>query len=314
MNSPFSHRVGHDENVADIYNQAGDDYIAYADGDPMQPFAFDGMHAYADRCVWALLERKLAELRASGASAVSFLDAGCGPGTWLRRLVIRARALGFTSITARGFDIAEAQIRRARLLARDLARLPGVNFTFDVADLTARLPESDDSVNITLCLYSVLSHLPVGRLADVSTEMARVTSGHFITTVRSIGSPATAFVGSIENVRRLKQDHVQDRCEMELSDGRHIAFSFHLFTACEFRSCFSNDFEIEDLRGLDLFHSRFLPDPRWSATHPEDGLADELLRLEESHAANRAFLDHAAHLLLVARSKAGKLRSVHSAR
>ena len=166
MNSPFSHRVGHDENVADIYNRAGDDYIAYADGDPTQPFAFDGMHAYADRCVWALLERKLAELRASGASAVSFLDAGCGPGTWLRRLVIRARALEFTSITARGFDIAEAQIRRARLLARDLARLPGVNFTFDVADLTARLPESDDSVNITLCLYSVLSHLPVGRLAD----------------------------------------------------------------------------------------------------------------------------------------------------
>ena len=314
MNSPFLHPVGYDENVADIYNQAGDDYIAYADGDPTQPFAFDGMHAYADRCVWALLERKLAELRASGASAVSFLDAGCGPGTWLRRLVIRARALGFTSITARGFDIAEAQIRRARLLARDLARLPGVNFTFDVADLTARLPESDDSVNITLCLYSVLSHLPVGRLADVSREMARVTSGHFITTVRSIGSPATAFVGSIENVRRLKQDHVQDRCEMELSDGRHIAFSFHLFTACEFRSCFSNDFEIEDLRGLDLFHSRFLPDPRWSAAHPEDGLADELLRLEESHAANRAFLDHAAHLLLVARSKAGKLRSVHSAR
>jgi SAM-dependent methyltransferase len=314
LNSTLSHRVGHDKNVADVYNQAGDDYIAYADGDPTQPFAFDGMHAYADRCVWALLEKKLAELRASGASAVSFLDAGCGPGTWLRRLVIRARALGFTIITARGFDIAEAQIERARSLARNLSRLPGVNFTFEVADLTARLPESDGSVNITLCLYSVLSHLPVGSLADVSTEIARVTSGHFITTVRSIGSPATAFVESIENVRRLKQDHVQDRCEIELSGGRHIAFSFHLFTACELRCCFSNDFEIEDLRGLDLFHSRFLPDPRWSTARLQDSLADELLRLEETHATNRAFMDHAAHLLLVARSKeAGKLRLIHSA-
>jgi SAM-dependent methyltransferase len=314
LNSTLSHRVGHDKNVADVYNQAGDDYIAYADGDPTQPFAFDGMHAYADRCVWALLEKKLAELRASGASAVSFLDAGCGPGTWLRRLVIRARALGFTIITARGFDIAEAQIERARSLARNLSRLPGVNFTFEVADLTARLPESDGSVNITLCLYSVLSHLPVGSLADVSTEIARVTSGHFITTVRSIGSPATAFVESIENVRRLKQDHVQDRCEIELSGGRHIAFSFHLFTAYELRCCFSNDFEIEDLRGLDLFHSRFLPDPRWSTARLQDSLADELLRLEETHATNRAFMDHAAHLLLVARSKeAGKLRLIHSA-
>jgi SAM-dependent methyltransferase len=96
-------------------------------GDPTQPFAFDGMHAYADRCVWNLLETRLADLRASGASAISLLDAGCGPGAWLRRLVLRARVLGFASITARGFDIAQAQIQRARFLARELSSLPGVN-------------------------------------------------------------------------------------------------------------------------------------------------------------------------------------------
>ena len=64
-NPPLPHRVGHSalalhegavENVAAIYNQAGEDYVAYADGDPTQLFAFDGMHAYADRRVWALLE------------------------------------------------------------------------------------------------------------------------------------------------------------------------------------------------------------------------------------------------------------------
>jgi SAM-dependent methyltransferase len=176
------------ENVAAIYDQAGVDYVAYADGDPTKLFAFDGLHAYADRRVWAILETKLADLRASGASSVSFLDAGCGPGTWLRRLVTRARALGFTSITARGFDIAQAQIQRARLLARNLSSLPGVNFSFNVADLTSRLPESDASVDITLCLYSVLSHLPVESLLGASTEMARVTSGHLIATVRSVGS------------------------------------------------------------------------------------------------------------------------------
>ena len=128
-NLPVSHSAEHSvpavddeatDNVADIYNQAGDDYVAYADGDPSQPFAFDGMHAYADRCVWAVLEKKLTDLRASGASSVRLLDAGCGPGTWLSRLVIRAHALGFSSITARGFDIAHAQIQRARLAARIL--------------------------------------------------------------------------------------------------------------------------------------------------------------------------------------------------
>jgi SAM-dependent methyltransferase len=155
-NLPVAHRVGHSvlpvdneatDDVADIYNQAGDDYVSYADGDPSQPFAFDGMHAYADRCVWAVLEKKLTDLRASGASSVRLLDAGCGPGTWLRRLVMRAHALGFSGITARGFDIAQAQIQRARLAARTLSSLPGVNLTFDVADLADRLPEADASVD-----------------------------------------------------------------------------------------------------------------------------------------------------------------------
>jgi SAM-dependent methyltransferase len=311
----FSHRVGlsalalHEgaaENVAAIYNQAGDDYLAYADGDPTQPFAFDGMHAYADRCVWTLLETKLADLRASGASSVSLLDAGCGPGTWLRRLVVRARAIGFTSITARGFDIAQAQIQRARLLARNLSNLSGVNFTFDVADLTGRLPESDASVDITLCLYSVLSHLPVASLTDISTEIARVTSGHFLTTVRSIGSMPTAFVDSIEKVRQLKQDHVRNRCEIEFCDGRRIALSFHLFTASELRGYFESRFDIEDLRGLDLFPSRFMPDPRWNpdCLRVDSQLSHELVRLEEAYATSPEFMDRAAHLLLVARSAA----------
>src|SRR5882672_10734724 len=313
-NLSVSHRVGHSvlavdheatDDVAEIYNQAGDDYISYADGDPSQPFAFDGMHAYADRCVWALLEKKLTDLRASGASSVRLLDAGCGPGTWLRRLVIRAHALGFSSITARGFDIAQAQIQRARLAARNLSSLPGVNLTFDVADLADRLPEADASVDLTLCLYSALSHLPVARLPDISKEIVRVTSGYFITTVRPIGSTPTAFVDSIEKVRRLKQNHGRDRCEIDLSDGRHIAFSFHQFTAVELLDYFAGGFEIEDLRGLDLFHSRFMPDPRWNPVfRPGDSrLADELARLENVYATSSEFMDRALHLLLVARSR-----------
>jgi SAM-dependent methyltransferase len=293
------------DDVADIYNQAGDDYVCYADGDPSQPFAFDGMHAYADRCVWAVLEKKLTDLRGAGASSVRLLDAGCGPGTWLSRLVIRAHALGFSSITARGFDIAQAQIQRARLLTRNLSSLPGVSLAFDVADLAERLPEADASVDLTLCLYSALSHLPVARLPDISKEIVRITSGYFITTVRPIGSTPTAFVDSIDKVRRLKQNHVRDRCEIDLSDGRHIAFSFHQFTAVELLDYFAGGFDIEDLRGLDLFHSRFMPDPRWNPIgRPADSrLAGELARLENAHATSPEFMDRATHLLLVARSR-----------
>jgi hypothetical protein len=197
------------------------------------------------------------------------------------------------------------QIQRARLLSQPLSALPGINLTFDVADLTARLPEADASVDMTLCLYSVLSHLPVAALANIAAEFARVTAGHFITTVRPVGSPPTAFVDSLEKVRRLKQDHIRNQCEIELIDGRQISFGFHLFTALELRGYFSPHFDIEDLSGLDLFHTRFMPDPRWNLPFPEDNrhLSDELARLETAHAASPAFMDSAAHLLLVGRRR-----------
>jgi SAM-dependent methyltransferase len=279
---PFKERTAAD--VADIYNKAGDDYAAYADGDPMRLFTFEGMHAYADRQLWNRLEARLVDLRASGASSIRILDAGCGPGTWLRRLVLRAYGLGFTRVTARGFDIAQVQIERARLLSKPLSDLPGINVTFDVADLTGRL-------------------LPVATLPAIAAELARVTGRHFVTTVRPIGSPPTAFVDSMEKVRRLKQDHSKNRCEIELNDGRQVAFGFHLFTASELHEYFSPHLDIEDVSGLDLFHTRFMPDPRWNWSEENLHLSDELARLEIEHAANRELMNSAAHLLLMGRRR-----------
>jgi SAM-dependent methyltransferase len=292
-------------NVAAAYNQAGGDYVAYADGDPTHLFAFNGLHAYADRRIWTILEAKLTHLRATGASSISILDAGCGPGTWLRRLVTRAHVLGFTTITARGFDVARVQVQRARLLARDLSGISGVNITFEVADFTGELPEADASVDLTLCLYSVLSHLPVASLPKISAEVARVTSGHFIATVRSVGSTPTISVDSIEKARHIKLDSSRDRCEIEFCDGRHIVLSFHLFAASELRSCFADHFDIEDLRGVDLFHNRFAPDPRWNPASlaVDNQLYDELERLEETYATSSGFMERATHLLLVARRR-----------
>ena len=99
-------------------------------------------------------------------------------------MVVCALDLGFSDITARGFDIAQSQVQQARLLAEDLSATRGVHLRFDVADVTQPLPEEDGSVDISLCLYSVLSHIRLARLADVSREIARVTSGHLVTAVR----------------------------------------------------------------------------------------------------------------------------------
>jgi SAM-dependent methyltransferase len=296
--------------VAAAYNQSGADYIAYADGDPTDLFAFSGLHAYADRRIWALLEAKLKELRATGASSIGILDAGCGPGTWLRRLVVRARELGFTSITARGFDVARAQVQRARLLARNLSGIAGIELTFDVADLMSERPEGDASVDLTLCLYSVLSHVPVASLPKIAAEIARVTSGHFIATVRSVGSTPTILVDSIEKARHFRHDNGLDQLEIELCNRRHIELSFHLFTAPELRGYFAGLLDIEDLRGLDVFHNRFAPDPRWNPDFALDHqFCDELDRLEEAYATRSGFVERAAHLLLVARRRGVVVKS-----
>jgi SAM-dependent methyltransferase len=291
--------------TAAAYDQAGEGYLAYADGNLRSLYAFDSAYAYGDRLVWNLLESKLVRRRSTGARSIVILDAGCGPGTWLRRLVARAHALGFDRIEARGFDIAEAQIRRARLLSRDVAMLPGVDLTFEVGDLLGRLPEADATVDLCLCLYGVLNHLPVGRLPAILAELSRVTAGHFVSTVRAAGSMPTIFVDALEKARNFKQDHGRDWCEVELRDGRRIAFDCHLFTAAELRRLIAGHFEIEDLRGLDLFHSRFALDRRWNpdSAARNQRLPHELARLEEIYAADPDFIDRAAHLLFVARRR-----------
>ena len=313
----WSSRAISSRHVAAVYNQAGDDYVAYADGDPERLFCFEGLHAYADRQLWSILEKKLDDLRAAGASSVTILDAGCGPGTWLRRVITHAHRLGFSQITARGFDVALTQVRVARRLASDLARLPGVNLTFEVADLRDRLPEPEASVDIALCLYSVLGHLPVSDLPKVASEFGRVTKGYFITTVRSIGSTPTVFVDSIERARHLKLDHRLDRCEVEFCNGCRVAVRFHLFNAHELNDLFRPHFSIEDLRGLEIFHNRFVPDRRWN---PVSVVADQrlmlqLTRLEEAYATDPGFMERATHLVLVGRREpSSEMNSVSAIR
>ncbi len=206
----------------------------------------------------------------------------------------------------RGFDIATVQIDTARRNAADLQGLDGVDLTFEVADLEGRLPEADSSVDITLCLYSVLSHLPVANLPRVTREIARVTRGHFVTTVRSIGSTLTVFIDSIDTARRFKLDHNQDRCDIEFCDGRRMALRFHLFTANELRHGFESEFAIEDLCGLDIFHGRFSSDQRWNpaACGSDPRFWNVLTQLEARFAHNPTVMEHATHLMLVGRRRA----------
>jgi hypothetical protein len=86
---------------------------------------------------------------------------------------------------------------------------------------------------------------------------------------------------------------------------------FHLFAASELRSYFTDHFDIEDLRGLDLFHNRFAPDPRWNplSLAVDNQFSDDTKRLEETYATSSGFMERAAHLLLVARRRPASAKS-----
>lgn len=303
----FNHKQNNSEqiDIADAYNHAGEGYLRYADGDPRQLFAFEGLHAFGDRHIWTLINAKLVALRAASRDALRVVDAGCGPGTWLRRIVVRAVELGFKRIDARGFDLAQAQVASARRFGCYLGQQPGVSLEFETGDVTHALSEADGSVDLCLCLYGVLNHLPETALPSVAAEFARVTRGSIVVSVKSVGSTPSIFIDAVDRAHTFQQDNEANRCEVELKDGRRMTISCHLFSNGELRRLFEDRFDIEDLRGLDLFHSRFAPDPRWNPSSlGAEPLADELRTLEKTYAHSPDFMDRAAHLLVVAGPKA----------
>jgi len=295
-----------DRAIAAAYNKAGENYLTYADGDPDRLYAFDSQYAYGDRVIWETLFAKLCAIRATRARSLRVLDLGCGPGTWLRRVVTRARAIGFDTVIARGFDIADDQVRRARELSRDLAALPGVDITFEVGDIFEPLAETDASVDLTLCLCGVLNHLPAADLSPVFAEIARVTAGCFVTSARTVGSTPSVYVGALAQARRFHQDNRLNRLEVEFQNGRQMSLPSHLFSAPELRALVAPHMAIEDIRGLDLFHGRFAGDPRWNPQcEGSVRFVRQLELLEKTYCRDPEFVDHATHLLLVGKRANG---------
>jgi hypothetical protein len=79
----------------------------------------------------------------------------------------------------------------------------------------------------------------------------------------------------------------------------------NLFAASELRSYFADHFDIDELCGIDLFHSRFAPDPRWNPASlaVDKEFCNVLERLEETYAKSSGFMERATHLMLVARRR-----------
>jgi SAM-dependent methyltransferase len=290
--------------VSTAYDEAGYRYGKYADGNARNLFQFEGRHAYGDRKIWGVIESRMLALRARGLRRLRVLDIGCGPGTWLRRVVVRAKQLGFTEVVAHGFDIADAQLHRARALSRGVAELDGVRLTFAYGDVRGKIAAPEGMCDLCLCLCGVLNHIPVAELPEVFARIGNITAAYFIATVRSVGSTPTVYVDDLGSAVRFYQDNRINRLDVEFANGRRCRFGSHLFSRAELARLAEPIFETEDIFGLDLFHGRFASDPRWN---PPAGamtarLTQELDRLEDRYCRDPGFVNHATHLLIAARN------------
>lgn len=294
-------------NVGLDYDRAGERYLTYADGNAEKLYDFHSEYSYGDAELWKLIENKLKSILLSGSRELSVVDLGCGPGTWLRRIVNRAVIMGFTEITARGVDLAETQVKRARLLSRTLMNHEGVSLQYEAGDIRAKMPEADRSVDICLCLYGVLNHLEPEDLPAVFREIGRVTRGSLIATLRAIGSRPTIYVDNMKAARAYHQDNIRGLLGVEFQDGSRASLPSRLFSAAQLRALATPGLEIEELSGLDFFHGRFATDPDWNPAEARlDAKFVEALReLEQRFRRDPAFVDHATHILLIARPKKG---------
>ena len=296
--------------AATAYDAAGADYLSYADGDPTRPFEFEGCLGFADREIWRRIDARLAQIAATGQRRIRILDAGCGPGTWLGRIVLGAQARGFTTIEAYGLDISPAMVALARAtlhLARAARGVSGLLVDVAIADLNQRLPFPNRHFDINLCLFGVLNHLPAAAHAAVASELARVTGDALFVTVRAVGSLPTIYVDRLDRARSYRQDNDADWMDVDLADGRHLGFPSHLFSADELRQLFRPLLDTVSAIGLDVFRGRFATDPNWNppALRSQDSFDESLDRLERQYGSDPDFIDRAAHILLVGEQGAG---------
>ena len=284
---------------------AGRNYLSYADGDASRPFDFTSRYSFADREIWRRLEAALKRLYVSGRRTLSLLDAGCGPGTWTRRVALRARELGFERVNAFGFDISPAMIALAKSTLGTIDD-HGIRMNFMVRDITNGRAFNDQEFDLCLCLYGVLNHLPVEVHGRVAQELVRVTQDTLFVTVRAAGSLPTIYVDSLDHARAFYQDNATDRMEVDMLNGEHIGFTSHLFTSTELGGLFRPHLSEAALIGLDVFHSRFATDSRWNpATLAGENEFDaDLDELEYRYASDPRFIDRSAHILLAGERRA----------
>jgi SAM-dependent methyltransferase len=301
--------------AARAYDYVSEDYGLYADGEGLEkPTRGGNRFAHADAIVWEVIRKAIDDVRSAGVTTLRVLDAGCGPGTWIKRIAAHACRLGL-GVQATGFDISQEQldIARKRVQGVSTVRAGANRIQWLVHDLANPLPWSTGHFHVVLCNYIVLNHLHRSELPEAIVELCRVASGRVIATVRALASPATGCIIGTEQVSEYHQDCRRGELRLVLKDGSEHFLTLNLYTAEMLKALFSAHAVIRDLRAVDLFVSRFAGDANWTGSLLEtlpgrEHVMRTLRQAEENLCRKPAWIDHGTYVLVVAQPRPRRAR------
>lgn len=297
-----------DRSTKEAYSKFVFEYALYADGDSRKDlYAFLGRQfAHSDKRLWECLLVILGEEAGRCGGRLRVLDVGCGPGTWLLRLVDTLEGRGLR-VQGTGIDRSEAMVSEARRrVGRYRQRNPRrkVDLEFVVGDVSAGLPFGEKEFDLVLCLYTVLNHLEVARLSQAVGALHRVCKGSVVASVRAAGGLPTVYVCNLSDVVSYRQNG--DELEFTHQDGYRGRLRSHLFTPRELVLLFQATGEVDDCFGLDIFLSRFAAPSAWEprvVSQRGGHVEPELEILEERCCRAEPWIDRANHIVIVSRAR-----------
>jgi SAM-dependent methyltransferase len=300
---------GKANNVSQAYDYVAEQYGHYADGDGMHDFSAGSDFEHADALVWGAIRTAIEEIASAGRPVLRVLDAGCGPGTWT------ARAAGYAIRTGISVEVVGCDISREQLdiACRNTAHLEWNGSSAPVLqflelDLSQPLPWADGTFDLVLSNFAVLNHLSRRDLPRAVRELCRVARYRVLATLRALGSPPTACIVGLDKVQSYYFDGARQELSLALKDGSRHSLTFNLYSAEAIRELFEANATVVDLRGVNLFVARFVPQANWTKGLVErlparGDLMQKLKELEEPLCRLPGWVDHGTHVLVVAQPK-----------
>lgn len=303
------------EGVKNFYDKFSESYTGYANGTStltellkLKESDVNRAFSWGDVQTWQSIEETLAltierRQQSGDVTPITLLDVGCGDGVWALRVAHYCFSRGQSACIA-CLDLSPAMLESARKQFDDFHSQCGANdiaVTYEICDLSAGLPAHIRSkgFDITLCLHTVLNHLPANALTFAISELVISTHGYLYFSVKPPFSKPTFYAAPMSEILHFdrRDEHLY---ALDRSGGFHVLRS-NLISHQQLKDALL-PFSVEtEYVGLDVLISRLTPDPRWVGDDPTAKLLpiDDLLSLEARASLDSRYLNFANHILAI---------------